>query len=293
MAASSSTAQECAREARSKEAGPSASENLANVKHKIIVMSGKGGVGKSTVAVNLAFALAKKGLDVGLLDADIHGPSVPKLMGLPNLPLVMASGNRITPASLPPHMKVVSMAFLLRDRYSPVIWRGPLKMGVIKQFLEEVDWGELDYLIVDLPPGTGDEPLSIAQLVPSPDGTVIVTTPQDVALLSVRKSINFAKAVGLPVIGLIENMDGFRCPHCGEEIEIFGKGAAEKAAREMNVPFLGKLPLSPVVARSGDEGRPFVLSEEDGIAKIFEGIADKIIGSVRENKTVNIKENKR
>ncbi|MFY9605349.1 MAG: Mrp/NBP35 family ATP-binding protein [Thermoplasmata archaeon] len=285
MVASSNKAQGCNQEGtESNEAGPSATDNLAKVKHKIVVMSGKGGVGKSTVAVNLAFTIAKKGLDVGLLDADIHGPSVPKLLGLPNLPLAMSSGSRIAPASVPPHMKVISMAFLLRDRYSPVIWRGPLKMGVIKQFLEEVDWGDLDYLIVDLPPGTGDEPLSIAQLLPSPDGVVIVTTPQDVALLSVRKSINFAKAVGLPLIGLIENMDGFKCPHCGEDIEVFGKGAAEKAAKEMNVPFLGSLPLSPAVARSGDRGKPFVMSEGDGVAKTFEGIADKIIASIMKNK---------
>lgn len=259
---------------------PSAKDNLAKVRHKIIVMSGKGGVGKSTVAVNLAFAIARKGFEVGLLDADIHGPSVPKLLGLPNLPLVMANENRITPAFVPPRLKVVSIAFLLRDRYAPVIWRGPLKMGVIKQFLEEVEWGELDFLIVDLPPGTGDEPLSIAQLLPSPDGAVIVTTPQDVALLSVRKSINFAKAVGLPVLGLIENMDGFRCPHCGREIDVFGKGAAERAAKEMDVPYLGKLPLSPVISKSGDDGRPFVLSEEDGVAEIFEAIADRIVKSV-------------
>ncbi len=265
--------------------GPEASSNLQRVKHKIVVMSGKGGVGKSTVAVNLAFALSRKGFSVGLLDADIHGPSVPKLLGLPNLPLLMTSENRITPAMVPPNVKVVSIAFLLSDRYSPVIWRGPLKMGVIKQFLEEVDWGELDYLIVDLPPGTGDEPLSIAQLLPSPDGTVIVTTPQDVALLSVRKSINFAKAVGLHVIGLIENMDGMKCPHCGKDIEVFGKGSAESAAIEAAIPFLGRLPLSPAVAKSGDDGKPFVLSEDDGASETFRTITDKIIESVSKNRS--------
>jgi len=255
-------------------------QNLAMVKHKLVVMSGKGGVGKSTVAVNLAVSLTKRGAKVGLLDADMHGPSVPKLLGLPNLPLRTDEKGRIVPMTVPPGLKVISIAFLLGDRDSPVIWRGPVKMGAIKQFLEEVDWGRLDYLIVDLPPGTGDEPLSIAQLIPSPDGAIVVTTPQDVALLSVRKSINFAKAVRLPVIGIIENMAGLSCPHCGKVIDVFGDGGPERAARDMQVPFLGRLPLSPIVARSGDEGTPFVTYGNDGVAKAFEDIIERIVSSV-------------
>ena len=254
-------------------------ENLAAVRHKIVVMSGKGGVGKSTVAVNLAVALARKGCKVGLLDADIHGPSVPKLLGVPNLPLSVNEVGHIVPMNVPPGLKVVSIAFLVGDRDAPVIWRGPVKMGAIKQFLEEVEWGRLDYLIVDLPPGTGDEPLSIAQLIPLPDGAVIVTTPQDVALLSVRKSINFAKAVKLRVIGIVENMAGLFCPHCGKEIEVFGDGGPEKAARDMSVPLLGSLPLSPEIARSGDDGKPFVASTNNGVARTFEGIVDRIMNS--------------
>lgn len=259
-------------------------ENLASVRHKLVVMSGKGGVGKSTVAVNLAIALARKGAKVGLLDSDIHGPSVPKLLGVPNLPLSVNEKGHIIPMNVPPGLKVMSIAFLVGDRDAPVIWRGPVKMGAIKQFLEEVEWGRLDYLIVDLPPGTGDEPLSIAQLIPSPDGVIIVTTPQDVALLSVRKSINFAKAVKLPVIGIVENMAGLTCPHCGKGIDVFGDGGPEKAAKDMNVPYLGRLPLSPSIAKSGDDGRPFMSSSGDGISSAFEEITDKIVSSVKEKK---------
>jgi len=259
-------------------------ENLAHVKHKLVVMSGKGGVGKSTVAVNLAFNLAKRGLKVGLLDADMHGPSVPKMLGVPNLPLSVSERGKIVPMSVPPGIKVISIAFLLMNRDAPVIWRGPVKMGAIKQFLEEVEWGELDYMVVDLPPGTGDEPLSIAQLLPKPDGAVIVTTPQDVALLSVRKSINFAKAVGLRVIGLVENMSGLECPHCGKRIDVFGDGVAEQAAKELSVPFLGKLPLSLEVSRSGDDGKPFVLAEDNGVSKRFDEIANKVIMAVGKKK---------
>lgn len=259
--------------------GAAAEKNLTGVKHKIIVMSGKGGVGKSTVAVNLALSLARKGFIVGLLDADMHGPSVPKLLGIPDLPLAMTKNNKIKPFHMPPSLKVISIAFLLSDRYAPIIWRGPLKMGAIKQFLEEVEWGELDYLIIDLPPGTGDEPLSIAQLVPSPDGAVIVTTPQDVALLSVRKSINFAKAVDLKIIGIVENMDGFVCPHCGKEVAVFGRGNVQKAAEETDIEFLGSIPLSPEISQSGDAGKPFVLNGGTA-SKAFEEIVSKIVKKI-------------
>ena len=258
-------------------------ENLAAVRHKIVIMSGKGGVGKSTVAVNLAVALARKGAKVGLLDSDMHGPSVPKLLGIPNLPLSVNQKGQVIPMNVPPGLKVISIAFLVGDRDAPVIWRGPVKMGAIKQFLEEVEWGRLDYLIIDLPPGTGDEPLSIAQLIPSPNGVIIVTTPQDVALLSVRKSINFAKAVKLPIIGIVENMAGLTCPHCGKRIDVFGDGGPEKAARDMNVPYLGILPLSPAIAKSGDDGKPFVDFPGTVVADAFEGITEMIVKSVNES----------
>ncbi len=262
---------------------PSAAENLKNVKHKLIVMSGKGGVGKSTVAVNLAVSLAKKGKAVGILDADMHGPSVPKLLGMSNLPLTVNDEERIVPFMVAPSLKVISIAFLLRDPDSPVIWRGPIKMGAIKQFLEEVEWGALDYLIIDLPPGTGDEPLSVAQLVPDPDGAVIVTTPQDVALISVRKSINFAKAVGLRPIGLIENMSGMKCPHCGKDIKLFNDGGAESTAKEHGIPLLGKLPLSVGIANSGDSGSPFAAADDDDAA-IFDAITERIVAAVEQKK---------
>ena len=263
--------------------GLSAAENLKDVKHKLIVMSGKGGVGKSTVAVNLAFSLAKKGRTVGILDADMHGPSVPKMLGLSNLPLGVNDKGRIEPTALTPSLKVISMAFLLRNTDSPVIWRGPVKMGALKQFLEEVEWGMLDYLIVDLPPGTGDEPLSVAQLVPTPDGVIVVTTPQDVALLSVRKSINFVKAVGLRPIGLIENMSGMKCPHCGKDIKLFDDGGAEKAAKELDIPLLGCLPLSKAIATSGDSGVPFVADNGNDVTETFDAITDKIAAIVEKD----------
>jgi len=252
----------------------SAAENLKRVRHKIIVMSGKGGVGKSTVAVNLASDLATRGFKVGILDADMHGPTVPRLLGMKDPALNVNDAGRIMPAKGPKNISVISMAFLLREADAPVIWRGPVKMGAIKQFLEEVEWGELDYLIVDLPPGTGDEPLSVAQLVPEPDGALIVTTPQDVALISVRKSINFAKATGLKVIGMVENMAGFSCPHCGKDVDLFGTGKVEATAKDFSVPYLGKLPMSPMIATSGEEGIPFVISSEDGVAKSFREVTD-------------------
>ncbi len=261
---------------KKEEEKPSAAENLKDVKHKIIVMSGKGGVGKSTVAVNLATALTMSGKKVGLLDADMHGPSVPMMFGIQDSQMIVNDKGKIQPIQTASDVKIISIALLLENSDSPVIWRGPVKMGAIKQFLEEVEWGALDYLIVDLPPGTGDEPLSVAQLVPSPDGVVIVTTPQDVALLSVRKSINFVKAVGLKTIGLVENMDGLVCPHCKKRIEVFGKGGAEKAAKDFGIPLLGSIPLTPSIADSGDDGVPFAGLDND-VATRFREMADKIV----------------
>ena len=234
-------------------------KNLQKIKHKIVVMSGKGGVGKSTVAVNLAYDLSKRGANVGLLDADLHGPSTLKML---NIEKGQIKGDKegIFPAEVTPHLKVMSMGFFLSSADTPVIWRGPVKMGAIRQFLEDVHWGELDYLIIDLPPGTGDEPLTIAQLIPDSTGTVIVTTPQDIALLDSKKAVNFAKTLKIPIIGIIENMSGFNCPHCDEYIDIFKTGGGENAARELEVPFLGKIPLDHEIVKCCDDGNPYVAS---------------------------------
>lgn len=254
---------------------------MGRVKHKIAVMSGKGGVGKSTVAANLAVSLAKKDLQVGLLDSDIHGPTIPKILGIEDQKLGVI-GEEISPAVVSPGVKVVSIAFMLSDRNTPVIWRGPMKMGAISQFLGEVAWGDLDYLVVDLPPGTGDEPLSIAQLIPNMSGSVVVTTPQEVALTSVRKCINFSKTLDIPITGVIENMSGFSCPHCGKSIDIFKRGGGEAAAKELGVDFLGAIPLDPDIVDSGETGKPFVLDSVDSeSAKLFDDIVSAIVGKMK------------
>jgi Mrp family chromosome partitioning ATPase len=241
-------------------------ENLGRIKHTIAIISGKGGVGKSTVAANLALALAKNDeYQVGLLDADIDGPNIPKMLGIED-GYVAAFVNRFAPVSVKPNLGVISMAFFLPDRDSPVIWRGPLKSGAIKQFIGQVAWGELDYLVIDLPPGTGDAPLSVAQLIEDISGAIVVTTPQDVALLDSRKAVTFARKLNMPVIGILENMSGFICPHCGEAVNLFKMGGGEKAAKEMGVPFLGRVPMDPRIVESGDSGTPFVESFPDSPA---------------------------
>lgn len=233
---------------------PKLVSNLRGIKKKIMVMSGKGGVGKSTVSANLAATLADRGYKVGLLDSDIHGPTIPTMFGVKGQrPTVGEKG--IIPVKVNDNLKVMSVGLLLDSDDSPVIWRGPAKMGAIKQFLEEVDWGVLDYLIIDLPPGTGDEPLSIAQLIGNLDGTVVVTTPQDVALTSVRKSLNFAKMLEVPVIGMVENMSGIVCPHCNEVIHVFGSGGVARAAEDFGVEVLGTLPIETEVAATSDSGK--------------------------------------
>jgi ATP-binding protein involved in chromosome partitioning len=241
-------------------------------------MSGKGGVGKSTVAANLSAQLALKGFKVGLLDSDIYGPSIPKMFGIEDTrPEVDEKG--IVPVPVTENLKVMSIALLLEDKDSPVIWRGPAKMAAIKQFLEDVSWGKLDYLIVDLPPGTGDEPLSIAQLIEKIDGAVVVTTPQDMALVSVRKSITFAHMLKVPVIGIVENMSGIICPHCDEKIDIFGKGGVEKAAKDFNVPVLAALPIDPTIAEIEDSGQVHTLdADATEWSKEFSKIVDSVIG---------------
>ncbi len=248
---------------------------MGKVKHKIMVMSGKGGVGKTTVAANLAFALGMRGLDVGLMDADIHGPDVPKILGIEDKRPEMSEG-QISPILVTPRLKAMSIGFLLADRDSAIIWRGPMKMNAIRQFISDVDWGELDYMIVDLPPGTGDEPLSVAQLIKNVDGAIIVTTPQDLALLDSRKAVNFSGVLKVPVIGIIENMSGFVCPYCGKKINIFKYGGGERAASELGVPFLGRVPLDPKMVEAADNGTPFVMQKESKAREAFEQIVENV-----------------
>lgn len=248
---------------------------MEKVKHKIMVMSGKGGVGKTTVAANLAFALGMRGLDVGLMDADIHGPDIPKILGIEDKRPEIA-GDKMSPILVTPRLKAMSIGFLLPDRDSPIIWRGPMKMNAIRQFLSDVDWGELDYMVVDLPPGTGDEPLSVAQLIKDVDGAIIVTTPQDLALLDSRKAVNFSGVLKVPVIGIIENMSGFVCPYCGKEINIFKYGGGERAASDFGVPFLGRVPLDPKMVEAADAGTPFVMQKESKAREAFEQIVENV-----------------
>jgi len=264
-------------------------KNLGKIKHKIFVLSGKGGVGKSTVSANVALSLVQNGYNVGLMDCDIHGPSIPKILGIEDK-RPMSTENGIEPVLVSPKLKVMSMGFLLQDRDSPVIWRGPLKMTAIKQFISDFNWGDLDYLIVDLPPGTGDEPLSIAQLIPNSDGAVIVTTPQDVALLSVRKSINFVKQMNTPVIGIVENMSGFTCPHCNKTIDIFKKDGGLKTSKDFNIPFLGKIPLDPKIVESGDSGVSFMNEDSTSdTVKAFEAITERIVKNIEKNDKKEVK----
>jgi Mrp family chromosome partitioning ATPase/predicted Fe-Mo cluster-binding NifX family protein len=256
--------------------------NLAAIHHRWLVVSGKGGVGKSTVAVNLACALADRGHRVGLLDTDIHGPDVLKMLGLEGRTLG-GKGEQVEPIKAYRRLKVVSMAAVMPNPDMAVIWRGPRKMGAIRQFLSDVCWGELDHLVVDSPPGTGDEPLSSAQLIGRADGAIIVTSPQEVALLDSRKCVDFARELRIPVAGIIENMSGMRCPHCDEPIELFGAGGGARAAAELGVPFLGAIPVDPTIVRSGDQGRPFVhFARGDRTAVVFEGIVDAILGADRD-----------
>lgn len=240
-------------------------DRMSRIRHKILVMSGKGGVGKTTVAVNLACQLASEGNTVGILDVDIHGPNVPKMLGIEDKKLFVSEGS-IEPVLAVPQLKAVSIAMFLDDVDQALVWRGPRKMAVIKQFLSDVNWGDLDYLIIDSPPGTGDEPLSVCQLIPEISGAVIVTTPQDVAVLDSRKSVSFARIIQVPVLGIIENMSGFVCPYCQKTVALFKQGGGEQAAYDLHVPFLGRIPLDPEVVSLGDSGSPFVQSRKEGVA---------------------------
>ncbi len=260
-----------------------ADENIKNVlngiRHKLLVMSGKGGVGKSSVSAGLALTLATRGYQVGLLDVDIHGPSLAGMMGLKGL-LDITPEKKVLPMQVNNNLKVVSMQSLMQDRDQAVIWRGPAKSGVIRQFVGEVQWGNIDFLIIDAPPGTGDEPLSVAQTIPEAQA-VIVTTPQDVALADVRKSINFCRTINLAIVGLIENMGPFDCPCCGKPISLFKSGGGQTTAEQMSIPFLGGLPFDPTVVKALDEGNPMQLQSNNApfLAALGKA-ADQILSAI-------------
>ncbi len=287
-----------------------------DIKHKIMVLSGKGGVGKSTVATGLALSLARMGKKVGIMDIDITGPNVPKMLGLEGTDLHVENG-RIHPAIGAHGIKVISMAFLIEDPDKPVIWRGPIKLGAINQFIGDVEWGELDALIIDFPPGTSDEPLTVSQSLPTIDGVVIVTTPQEVALLDSRKSINFAKTISIPVIGVVENMSGYTIKGETEPntkiaihgpsgslietnsdsegnwsitLDVFKSGGGEDAAGNLSVPFLGSLPFDPGIVRGGDDGVHRIVAEPSGAtAQAFDKIVEKVIETLEKSSSPTVR----
>ncbi len=251
---------------------------LARIKHKFLVMSGKGGVGKTSVSVNMAMALAEKGFTVGIMDVDVHGPDVPRMLGLTGVKAGSA-GEKLEPLHYSDKLSAISIEGILPDNDTAVIWRGPLKHAAITQFITEVNWGDLDYLIIDSPPGTGDEPMSVAQTVTDAH-VIVVTTPQEVALSDVRKSINFCKKLNLDIFGIVENMSGYACPHCGKTIDLFGSGGGEKTAKQFGLRFLGRIPFDPNMVKAGDSGNAFQLAYKDSpVTKALHDIAD-IMASV-------------
>ncbi len=248
---------------------------MSKIKHKIAVISGKGGVGKSTVTVNLAAAFAERGYKVGVLDADIHGPSVPRLLGLSGQQVKVGPPGAF-PVEGPLGIKVISIDFFLPEEI-PTIWRGPLKMSAIRQFLQDIVWGDLDVLFIDLPPGTGDEPLTIAQNLPEMDGVIVVTLPSELSSTIVKKAITFALRLNMPIVGVVENMSGFVCPHCGKRTAIFRSGGGKNMAEESGVAFLGSLPIDPEVGVDADMGKPFMIAHEDSAAaKAFTEVVEKV-----------------
>jgi ATP-binding protein involved in chromosome partitioning len=257
-------------------------EKLKDFKNKLLVMSGKGGVGKSTIAAYLAVGLAKKGFQVGLMDVDLHGPSIPQLLGLKGTIRSSAESNKGIPLKYLPNMEVMSIESLLGDKDTATIWRGPLKIGVIKQFINDIAWSNSDYLIIDCPPGTGDEPLTIAQVIPDTKA-VIVTTPQEISLSDVRKSINFCHQVNMNIIGLIENMSGLTCPYCGKTIDLFKTGGGMITAKKAGLTLLGSLPLEPAIVSEGDTGSVAWMDNTDmPYTKSFSTIVDRVADLTRE-----------
>ena len=251
-------------------------QQLKKIKHKIAIISGKGGVGKSTVTANLAMAFAMQGKKVGVLDADIHGPCIPKMLGLKGQTLKGSPTGELSAVAGRFGIKVASMDFLLKNDETPVIWRGPLKMRLIQQFISDISWGNLDVLFIDLPPGTGDEPLTVMQLIPDMDGVLIVTMPSEVSEAVVKKSVTFAKQIGVPVIGIIENLSGYVCPDCGKKIDIFKSGGGLRIAQDLSVPYLGNIPIDPNVCNNSDDGTPFIAANPNSpTAKAFNVIIKK------------------
>jgi Mrp family chromosome partitioning ATPase len=255
--------------------------NLGQIKRKILVMSGKGGVGKSTVAAVIALLLSKGGNRVGLMDVDLHGPSIPLLMNVQG-GLDTTIEGVVRPYRFSDNLGIVSIGILTGEKDSAVIWRGPLKISAIRQFISDINWGELDYLVVDAPPGTGDEPLTVAQTIEDAEA-LIVTTPQEISLADVRKSINFCRQVNMNILGVVENMSGYTCPHCGEQVSIFGKGGAAKMASHMGVPMLGEIPIDPELVAMGDSGKIETLSEKPDmeIRRAYDRILEKIINPTK------------
>jgi len=250
-------------------------QSLGRIKNKIIVMSGKGGVGKTSTSVNLSIALANKGYKVGIMDVDLHGPDVPRMLGLTGM-LGLSKNQKLEPMHCIENLSAVSIESLTSSKDDAIIWRGPIKFSAIKQFIGDVEWGDLDFLIIDSPPGTGDEPLTIAQTITDAKA-IIVTTPQEVSLADVRKSISFCKTVKMDIFGMVENMSGFECPHCGESVDIFGSGGGEKTAIAAGVRFLGRIPLDPRVVACGDSGSSIQTTYADSpVSKAIGGIAEKV-----------------
>jgi Mrp family chromosome partitioning ATPase len=265
-------------------------DKLAQIEHKIMVMSGKGGVGKSTVSINLAIGLSLQNFYVGLLDVDLHGPNVPKMLGLEGGELQKRPDGTVGPVYYSPNLKFMSVEPLLPDKDSAVMWRGPMKMSAIRQFIYDIEWGKLDYLVIDAPPGTGDEQMTVAQIIPDAYA-VVVTTPQEVALLDVKKSINFCKHVGMPIIGIVENMSGMICPHCGKAIDVFKRGGGEKLSEETGIPFLGKIPVDPRIVTTGDAGKPILaMYPNSHTAEAFEKVVQNVI-NVTQTMALRKKEN--
>ena len=249
--------------------------SLGRIKHKFIVMSGKGGVGKTSTSVNLALALAGLGRRVGIMDVDLHGPDVPRMLGLSGM-LELSPERQLLPKRFSENLSVVSVESLSPGSDDAIIWRGPIKYSAIQQFISDVAWGDLDFLVIDAPPGTGDEPLTVAQTIPDARA-IIVTTPQEVSLADVRKSINFCKTVKMEIFGLIENMSGFSCPHCHSMIDLFGSGGGERTAAAAGIPFLGRIPFDQQMVACGDAGTSYQQQYADSpVSKALQAVASKM-----------------
>jgi len=256
-------------------------QSLGKIKNKILVMSGKGGVGKTSTSVNLSIALAGSGHKVGIMDVDLHGPDVPRMLGLSGMPQ-LTPNHKLSPMRYSDNLSAISIEPFIPGKDDAIIWRGPLKFSAIRQFIGDVEWGELDFLVIDSPPGTGDEPLTVAQMI-SDAKAIIVTTPQEIALADVRKSINFCRAVKMEIFGMLENMSGFNCPHCGELIELFGSGGGERTAKEMGVPFLGRIPFDPQVVACGDSGACYQqVHSNSAVAKAFSKVSQAVAKLVKD-----------